>query len=312
MSAFIPKTPHVFLRRQTIATCLLFGSVAACSPAPTERHRDSAGDSSQDSFQHAFNAGASCETLFKIRNDTDPKAPGRSRMNEMLGSVGCLSPSSKRTSTRSGGNDVYSINYRASYSVCSGDASATYRQAGTTEPEAAARWLANGQKGEGHQGTYEGCLDALRGNGSRFPLPKPPEPPPNASAAYKTVENALKKAGVRVCSFIRFGDNPGYGYLETRTYFISKGACPPDGTRTEGNPRFGEVSVEIYANQAMVQRGVSTHENEMINGRPFSGAAWSREEAVIEVTHHLHPAMAKTVERAMRSAVAERRYFRFE
>jgi hypothetical protein len=48
------------------------------------------------SFQTAFEAGASCEQLFKIRHD-DPKDPNRDRMNDMLGGVGCFSPEDHRT-----------------------------------------------------------------------------------------------------------------------------------------------------------------------------------------------------------------------
>lgn len=151
---------------------------------------------------------------------------------------------------------------------------------------------------------------AARGGDKATPAPAPPAPPPQP-AVYKTVENALTKAGLRVCSFTGYGENQDYAYLESRHYYVSKDACLPSRPPVEGNPRFGTVRVEIYLNRGTLQRGVSTHENETRYERPLSGAAWIVGEALVEVPQYLHPAMAAAVDRAMRGIKAKRTYFRF-
>ncbi len=138
--------------------------------------------------------------------------------------------------------------------------------------------------------------------------PKPARPQP---AAYKTIENALSRAGLQVCSFTGYGENQDYAYLEARHYYVSRGACLPDRPPVEGNARFGTVRVEIYLNAGTLARGIATHEEETRYDRPVSGAAWTLDETIVEVPHYVHPAMARGVDRAMRALPAKRRYFRF-
>jgi hypothetical protein len=124
---------------------------------------------SYDAFREAFDAGAPCADLFRIRNEADPKDPDINRMNEDLGSIGCFSNESIRQDPRTGGTDLYSINYKSSYTVCFRDPDETYRQAGTRDPEEAAVWLSEGTRaGEAYEGSYQGCLDALNGKPNRF------------------------------------------------------------------------------------------------------------------------------------------------
>jgi hypothetical protein len=151
---------------------------------------------------------------------------------------------------------------------------------------------------------------AARGGGDSTPPPQAPEPPP-PPAAYKTVENALTKAGLKVCSFTGYGENQDYAYLESRHYYVSRDACLANRPPVEGNPRFGTVRVEIYLNRGTLERGAKTHENETRYERPLSGAVWIIDEALVEVPQYLHPAMAQAVDRAMRGIAAKRRYFRF-
>jgi hypothetical protein len=229
--------------RRTIPVCLLvIGSLTGCGSEKDKPGPAGSVPSSEDSFQRAFDAGASCDALFRIRNDAGPAAPGRSRMDELLRSVGCHSASSERTAAGPAGGDV----------------------------------------------------------------PAPPQP-----AVYKTVENALTKAGLSVCTFTGYGENQDFAYLESRHYYIAKGPCRSDRPHVEGNPRFGTVRVEIYLNEGTLERGVSAHKNELRYERPVSGAAWSLEKALVEVPHYVHPAMAQAVERAMRSIAAKRKYSRF-
>lgn len=122
-----------------------------------------------DSFREALDEDASCSELFDIRNQADPDHPDVERMNDDLGRVGCLTSTSTPQKPREGGTDLYPINYKSSYSVCSDDPQETYRQAGTDEPAEAAAWLSEGvREGEAYQGSYDGCLDGLTGKPSKF------------------------------------------------------------------------------------------------------------------------------------------------
>jgi hypothetical protein len=62
------------------------------------------------------------------------------------------------------------LNYDVSYQQCSSSAEQIYEQAGTRDADVAARWLVTGvlQPGPHWEGGYHGCLDALRGEPSRF------------------------------------------------------------------------------------------------------------------------------------------------
>lgn len=122
-----------------------------------------------ESFREELEAGASCSELFDIRGQAAPDHPDVERMNEDLGLVGCLSSSSTRQEPAGGGTDLYSINYKSSYAVCSDDPQETYRQAGTKDPAEAAAWLSEGvQQGEAYEGSYDGCLDGLTDKPNRF------------------------------------------------------------------------------------------------------------------------------------------------
>lgn len=141
---------------------------------------------------------------------------------------------------------------------------------------------------------------------------RPPTPAPTpVPAVYKTVENALTRAGLKVCSFTGYGENQDYAYLEARHYYVARDACRQNRPPVEGNARFGTVRVEIYLNDGTLKRGLATHEQETRYDRPVSGAAWTLERALVEVPHYVHPAMARVVDRALRVLPAKRRYFRF-
>jgi hypothetical protein len=168
--------------RDIFAIALLLPALLGCAPEASDLSTDSADTfsegndvaaRSQNTYEHfrgAIEAGASCAELFDLRNEADPSDPLVEQMNEDLGSMGCLSRSSTRQTSRRGGTDLYSINYKASYMVCSHDPNDTLRQAGTDDPEEASAWLASGVKaGEAYEGSYDGCLDALTGKSNRFP-----------------------------------------------------------------------------------------------------------------------------------------------
>ena len=126
-------------------------------------------ESDYDRFKAALDANSSCQELFDIRNAISPRSPVLEQVNQDLGRVGCLSSSSARQEPRQGGTDLYSINYKASYSVCSRDPNKTFQQAGTQDPAKAAAWLSEGTKaGEAYSGSYDGCLDGLNGKESKF------------------------------------------------------------------------------------------------------------------------------------------------
>ena len=126
-------------------------------------------ESDYDRFKAALDTNTSCQELFDIRNAISPQSSARERIDEDLGRVGCLSSSSARQEPRQGGTDLYSINYKASYSVCSSDPSKTFQQAGTQDPAKAAAWLSEGTKaGEAYSGSYDGCLDGLSKKESQF------------------------------------------------------------------------------------------------------------------------------------------------
>jgi hypothetical protein len=144
--------------------------------------------------------------------------------------------------------------------------------------------------------------------GATPPQAPPPAPPP---AAYKTIENALTKAGLKVCSFTGYGENQDYAYLEARQYYVSRGACVPGRPPVEGNARFGTVRVEIYLNSGTLKRGIEEHQQETRYEQPVSGAAWILDETIVEIPRYVHPAMAQAVARAMRALPAKRQYFRF-
>jgi hypothetical protein len=139
----------------------------------------------------------------------------------------------------------------------------------------------------------------------------PPPPPPPPPAAYKTIENALTKAGLKVCSFTGYGENQDYAYLEARHYYVSRGACVPGRPPVEGNARFGTVRVEIYLNSGTLKRGIGEHQQETRYEQPVSGAAWILDETIVEIPRYVHPAMAQAVAGAMRTLPAKRQYFRF-
>lgn len=56
-----------------------------------------ADEGGEQSFEDAVDAGASCEELFEIRNEWDPKSPLIEPANETLRSIGCYNSSSERT-----------------------------------------------------------------------------------------------------------------------------------------------------------------------------------------------------------------------
>lgn len=59
--------------------------------------------------------------------------------------------------------------YKIGYSVCGSDPEETFRQAGTRNPEEAAEWFIEGSTGTvARRSQYQGCLDALEGQPSRF------------------------------------------------------------------------------------------------------------------------------------------------
>ncbi len=95
-------------------------------------------------------------------------------MNDELLRIGCLSASDSRTdSDRPNGTEgLDPINYNASYTVCAHDPAKIYGQSGTSAPEKAAAWMAEGSRiGVARDSSYQGCLDALTGIPSRFGEP---------------------------------------------------------------------------------------------------------------------------------------------
>ena len=54
-------------------------------------------------FQQRLEAGATCEELFTIRNEIDPKSPLPERMNRALREVGCYLSSSTRSDQKASG-----------------------------------------------------------------------------------------------------------------------------------------------------------------------------------------------------------------
>ncbi|MGH7563238.1 MAG: hypothetical protein ACREK5_02295 [Gemmatimonadota bacterium] len=214
---------------------------------------------------------------------------------------------------RSGSTDVYSVNYKAGYLICSADSLETFRQARTRNPDAAARWLAGDQKGEAYQGTYDGCLAGLLGEPSRFPAPPPPPRSPEVDAQYSAIEAALEDAGLTICEFLQFGANPGYGSEETRLYDVAVGTCPADDSEVEGNPNFGSIDIQVFQTVAARDNGATIHRNEIVNGRNFSGAAWTYQNILVELGHYVHPDFAERVRDTMSSlSGADSLYFRFK
>lgn len=89
-------------------------------------------------------------------------------MNDDLRSVGCFTVDSTRVAPRSGGSDLYSINYKSAYWTCDGRDD-IYKNTGTSTPEEAAAWIAEDSvPGDAYDGSYDGCLDALLGRPNRF------------------------------------------------------------------------------------------------------------------------------------------------
>ena len=62
----------------------------------------------------------------------------------------------------------FGFNYKIGYEVCGWDREQTFREAGTRNPEAAAKWYILGVTSDAAPGSYAGCLDALKGVRSRY------------------------------------------------------------------------------------------------------------------------------------------------
>lgn len=72
--------------------CAVVLTLAGCGGSgPSE------GDAGGQSFDDALDNGASCQELFDIRNELDPKDPAIEDINETLRSIGCYSATSERT-----------------------------------------------------------------------------------------------------------------------------------------------------------------------------------------------------------------------
>jgi hypothetical protein len=74
--------------RSVVAVVLLTIFVACGGSSPEEPSRRS--------FDEALEAGASCQELFDIRNEADPKSSEIEEMNVRLREVGCFNSSSER------------------------------------------------------------------------------------------------------------------------------------------------------------------------------------------------------------------------
>ena len=163
-----------------VGALLAAALVLACS-TPSASRTSTAQSSSRspsfETFEAAFLSGADCARLFEARNALPPKDPQVDRMNDMLGSVDCMTPTSKRvgpvapavgTGTPAPINYVKS--YRVSFANCGASPAKLYAEAGTRDARKAALWLADTYvPGLEQDGSADGCHDELLGKPNRFP-----------------------------------------------------------------------------------------------------------------------------------------------
>lgn len=129
------------------------------------------GDASYSDFALALAAGADCPKLYEIRNRMDPHGQEKLRANDDLRIVECVSVTShRRTSPVSPTPDFVIRDYQISFEQCSARSERVYADAGTRDPVKAAEWFSlTLREGPNRRGSYNGCLDALRGDVNRFP-----------------------------------------------------------------------------------------------------------------------------------------------
>ena len=75
--------------RRAVAVVVLAGTLAGCE----ER---TARQSTYAAFKEAYDTGADCPELFRLRNRLDPKAEEKTRANEMLRSIECYHDEARR------------------------------------------------------------------------------------------------------------------------------------------------------------------------------------------------------------------------
>lgn len=78
--------------RGLIIGCALVLTLAGCGGSEPGQE-----DAGGRSFGDVLDSGASCQELFDIRNELDPKDPAIDNINETLRSIGCYSATSDRT-----------------------------------------------------------------------------------------------------------------------------------------------------------------------------------------------------------------------
>lgn len=78
--------------RGLIVGCALVAALAGCGGSEPGQE-----DTGGRSFDGALDSGASCQELFDIRNELDPKDPAIEDINQTLRSIGCYSATSERT-----------------------------------------------------------------------------------------------------------------------------------------------------------------------------------------------------------------------
>lgn len=129
------------------------------------------GEASYSEFARALTAGAECATLYEIRNRMDPHGEDKLRANDALSIEECFSIDSHRRVALSAPTPDFVIrDYQLSYRQCRDRAARVYAESRALEPEAAAEWFSlTLQEGPHRRGSYQGCLDALGGQVSRFP-----------------------------------------------------------------------------------------------------------------------------------------------
>lgn len=114
-------------------------------------------------------SGATPERLLAFRNRLDPKDGRRPWMNDEIRRVtltATMRANGQVTGETPAGMEP--LAYGVAYRVTAYDPESVYAQAGTQDPEAAARWYAEGSStGASRLSSYRGCLDALTGQPSK-------------------------------------------------------------------------------------------------------------------------------------------------